>query len=113
MKKLIILPLVALILLGCSQPNTQQEADSKILQDENLKKFREMVRNALPNSDLVQFHQQEGECGEVSFRDKSTNEMKHRRFIVVNKNIVLIERRQIDQEYFDLSWRNACRDYFG
>jgi len=59
MKKLIILPLVALILLGCSQPNTQQEADSKILQDEDLKKFREMVRNALPNSDLVQFHQQE------------------------------------------------------
>ena len=38
-----------------------------------------------------------GECGEVSFRDKSTNEMKHRRFIVVNKNIVLIERRQVDQ----------------
>ena len=37
MKKLIILPLVALILLGCSQPNTQQEADSKILQDEDLK----------------------------------------------------------------------------
>ena len=56
-----------------------------------------MVRNALPNSDLVQFHQQEGECGEVSFRDKSTNEMKHRRFIIVNKNIVLIERRQVDQ----------------
>ena len=37
MKKLIILPLVTLILLGCSQPNTQQEADSKILQDEDLK----------------------------------------------------------------------------
>jgi len=55
MKKLIILPLVALILLGCSQPNTQQEADSKILQDEDLKKFREMVRNALPNSDWFNF----------------------------------------------------------
>lgn len=112
MKKLIILPLVALILLGCSQPNTQQEADSKILQDEDLKNLgdgKECFTKFRPGS----ISSTRGECGEVSFRDKSTNEMKHRRFIVVNKNIVLIERRQVDQEYFDLSWRNACRDYFG
>ncbi|ENV44214.1 MULTISPECIES: hypothetical protein [Acinetobacter] len=106
--KHIVFLLVFTILTGCSQQEfNAQSSNPEILKEQQLKSIREITKTFLPNPDSAKFRNQIGECGEVSYRDKDNKYTAFQRFVVIEKNIVLVEN-QTDQKQFELSWNSAC-----
>ncbi|MCO8084984.1 hypothetical protein [Acinetobacter lwoffii] len=106
--KHIVFLLVFTILTGCSQQEfNAQSSNPEILKEQQLKSIREITKTFLPNPDSAKFRNQIGECGEVSYKEADGKDIGFQRFIVLQKNIVLVEN-QTDQKQFELSWKSAC-----
>lgn len=96
------------ILAGCEQRETDdQPLKLEIIKEEQLKFSRETAKEFIPNPDSAKFRNQIGECGEVSYKEADSDYVPFQRFIVLSKDIVLVEN-QTDQKQFELSWRSAC-----
>lgn len=97
-----------MILAGCGHGESiGQHLDLEIIKEEQLKFSRETAKEFIPNPDSAKFRNQIGECGEVSYKEADSDYVPFQRFIVLSKDIVLVEN-QTDQKQFELSWRSAC-----
>lgn len=96
------------MLSGCSQQEfNKQNSDSNALKEQQLKLAREITKGFLPNPDSAKFRNQMGDCGEVSYNEADNTEIAFQRFVVIDKNIVLLEN-WVDPKQFELSWRSTC-----
>lgn len=96
------------ILAGCRHKESSgQHLDLETSKKEQLEFAKEATKEFIPNPDSAKFRNQIGECGEVSYRDKDNKYTAFQRFVVIEKNIVLVEN-QTDQKQFELSWKSAC-----
>ena len=62
---------------------------------------KKLQKRFIPNPDSAKFRNQIGECGEVSYKEADGTDIGFQRFIVLQKNIVLVEN-QTDQKQFEL-----------
>lgn len=107
MKKLILI-LCSTILFGCdSQDFKAEQPRSSSVQQEQLESAKKVVENFIPDSELFEFRNQSGNCGEVNYMLTPNKESGYKRFIVVDKNIALIEG-WVEQNTFELSWKATC-----
>jgi len=96
------------MLSGCSHPEVnKQNSNSNALKEQQLKSAREVTKGFLPNPDSAKFRNQMGDCGEVSYNETDNTEIAFQRFVVIDKNIVLLEN-WVDPKQFELSWKSAC-----
>ncbi|WP_216936283.1 MULTISPECIES: hypothetical protein [unclassified Acinetobacter] len=96
------------VLAGCSkQEFNDQKTDPTVLEEKQLRESREWVGSFIPNPDSSKFRNQVGDCGEVSYKQADNSYVPFQRFIVLEKNIVLIENKT-EKKQFELSWKNAC-----
>ena len=108
MKKKILLSL-AVGMASCSKV----EADNQIstlgaLEERQQEESRNFLRKSLPGPDSVIFRNQLGVCGEVNYIKKRDTHTGFKRFIMVDRNIVLIEGFT-DSENFEFAWNNTCK----
>jgi len=108
MKKEILLSLV-MGMSSCSKV----EADNQIsnlgtVEERQQHDSREFLRKSLPAPDLVIFRNQLGACGEVNYIKKRDTYTGFKRFIMVDRNIVLIEGFT-DPENFEFAWKKTCK----
>ena len=96
------------VLAGCGQEESiGQQLDLETIKKEQLEFAKEATKEFIPNPDSAKFRNQIGECGEVSYKEADSDYVPFQRFIVLSKDIVLVEN-QTDQKQFELSWRSAC-----
>ncbi|ENX28979.1 MULTISPECIES: hypothetical protein [Acinetobacter] len=97
-----------MILAGCGHGESiGQHLDLETIKKEQLEFAKEATKEFIPNPDSAKFRNQIGECGEVSYKEADGTDIGFQRFIVLQKNIVLVEN-QTDQKQFELSWKSAC-----
>src|SRR5690606_19976987 len=97
-----------MILAGCGHGESSgQQLDLETIKKEQVEFAKEATKEFIPNPDSAKFRNQIGECGEVSYEGVDNNYIPFQRFIVLEKNIVLVEN-QTDQKQFELSWNSAC-----
>ena len=97
-----------MILAGCGHRESNgQQPDLETIKKEQLEFAKEVTKEFIPNPDSAKFRNQIGECGEVSYKEADSDYVPFQRFIVLSKDIVLVEN-QTDQKQFELSWKSAC-----
>jgi hypothetical protein len=97
-----------MILSGCGHKESNgQQLDLETIKKEQLEFAKEATKEFIPNPDSAKFRNQIGECGEVSYKEADGTDIDFQRFIVLEKNIVLVEN-QIDPKQFELSWKSSC-----
>lgn len=97
-----------MILAGCGHGESSgQHLDLETIKKEQLEFAKEATKEFIPNPDSAKFRNQIGECGEVSYKEADGKDIDFQRFIVLEKNIVLVEN-QMDPKQFELSWKSSC-----
>lgn len=97
-----------MILAGCGHRESNgQQPDLETIKKEQLEFAKEATKEFIPNPDSAKFRNQVGDCGEVSYKEADGTDIDFQRFIVLEKNIVLVEN-QMDPKQFELSWKSSC-----
>lgn len=97
-----------MILAGCGHRESNgQQPDLETIKKEQLEFAKEATKEFIPNPDSAKFRNQVGDCGEVSYKEVGGTDIDFQRFIVLEKNIVLVEN-QMDPKQFELSWKSSC-----
>ncbi|KMU99932.1 hypothetical protein ACS72_06355 [Acinetobacter sp. VT 511] len=106
--KILLLIFFILILVGCnSSADFENQKDPQALEKANLKAVRENTLKFLPNTKSVKFRNQFRDCGELSYMEDNNQYSPFKRFVMVEKNIILIEG-WTGQEQFELAWKVSC-----
>jgi hypothetical protein len=97
-----------MILAGCGHRESNgQQLDLETIKKEQLEFAKEATKKFIPNPDSAKFRNQVGDCGEVNYMQEPNKQSGYKRFIVVDKNIALIEG-WVEQNTFELSWKATC-----
>ncbi|WP_312087641.1 hypothetical protein [Acinetobacter variabilis] len=96
------------ILAGCGHKESNgQQLDLETIKKEQLEFAKEATKEFIPNPDSAKFRNQIGECGELSYMEDNNQYSPFKRFVMVEKNIILIEG-WTGQEQFELAWKMSC-----
>ena len=96
------------ILAGCGHKESSgQHLDLETSKKEQLEFAKEATKKFITTPDSAKFRNQVGDCGEVNYMQEPNKQSGYKRFIVVDKNIALIEG-WVEQNTFELSWKATC-----
>jgi hypothetical protein len=108
MKKEILLSLT-IGMASCSKVEAENQiSDLETAAEKQQGESRNFLRKSLPGPDSVIFRNQLGVCGEVNYIKKRDTYTGFKRFVMADRNIVLMEGFT-DPENFKLAWKTMCK----
>jgi hypothetical protein len=109
MKKLLVLVVVGLALIGCES----KEAKLQRLNEIGYSYAQDVVKNELIDPASAQFKNQKGFCGEVNSKNKMGGYVGFSRFIVLSpKSVIFENERNISTKQFPKAWDSICNQPF-